>query len=245
MKLLSFTHAGRESWGLLEGAEVLDLGARPAFEAPTLVQALRGDDLMGIAMNAVGLAPDYRLDDVDLLPPIPRPARIIRVDGDTRKPAQAANSASTQSSWRPGVAAVVGYRCGRVPPAHAPEMIAGYSCFAEGSATSWGPYLVTPDEFRETAKGDLTVRIDGRTVLRPPVLPLAGLLHELLSRESFSTILEPGDVLAVLVPRPATDCGRSPAAEGRCEVTMPAAGVLRHGLPSCTMSTAQGKPVGW
>ncbi|WP_413805770.1 hypothetical protein [Streptomyces sp. OE57] len=266
MKLLSFTHAGRESWGLLEGAEVLDLGARPAFEAPTLIEALRGDDLMGIAMNSVGLAPDHKLDDVDLLPPIPQPPRIIRFDGDSQRPGQSAPSSTTRApgrnsvsaavdeadsandeiSWRPGLAAVVGYDCARVPTARAPEVIAGYTCYADGPA-AWGPYLITPDEFRETSKGQLTALVNGDRVLNHPVAELADSLHTLVSRESFSAPMRPGDLLVVLAPRPAHAASDiwSPGGTDQCEVTMPIAGSLRRsqfrGIPQIPL----GKQMSW
>lgn len=250
MRLLSFTHAGRASWGLLEGAEVLDLGIRPALETPTLVQALREDGLMGIAMNAVGLSPDRPVDGLGLLPPVPHPGKIICADGGAWKAGDhAADSVWTRfadtlvppggstavrdsgaSLWRAGIAAVVGSPSRRVPPAHAHEMVAGYTCYADwatgglSGGAAFGPWLLTPDEFLGAAEQqELAARVSVHTVLRHPVQPLVECLWELLAHCSSRTDLEPGDVLAVLAPGAC-----APVVGDVCEVELPAIGVLVH-----------------
>ncbi|MGW2342577.1 fumarylacetoacetate hydrolase family protein [Streptomyces sp. NPDC001661] len=232
MQLLSFRHAGRESWGILEGAKVIDLGARPAFEAPTLAIALRDDDLMGIAMNAVGLPPDHSLDNVEVLAPIPHPSRrVVRTGSDVheRRNARALappSAAPPTPQLRPGLAAVVGYTCERVAPDRATEMFAGYACFTDGTSPSFGPYLITPDDFRQTARGDLTAHVDTRLVLSHPVATLAHELSNLLVHTSQVSPLQPGDVLATTVPMVV----QAKQEGSRCEVAMPNGGVLRRTL---------------
>ena len=247
MRLLSFAHAGRASWGLMEGGEVLDLGTRPALETPTLVQALREDGLMGIAMNAVGLVPELWLAGLRLLPPIPRPSKIVCVDAGAWKPGNEGPDAiwtrfadrlvdpggsfaappDGSGCFSAGIAAVVGSASRQVAPAYAHEMVAGYTCFADratgglSGAAAFGPWLLTPDEFLGVAGQELSVRVDGRTAARHSVQPLVERLWELLAHCSSWTDLEPGDVLAVVTP-----VLPGPVAGEVCEIELPRVGTL-------------------
>lgn len=84
--------------------------------------------------------------------------------------------------WRPGIAAVVGSHSHDVPPAFAHETVAECTCFAGGAGGgAFGRWLLTPDEFLGTTGQELSARINGRTVLRHPVLPLVERLWELLA----------------------------------------------------------------
>ncbi|MEU6192207.1 fumarylacetoacetate hydrolase family protein [Streptomyces sp. NPDC047061] len=232
---------------MLEDAEVLDLGARPALETPTLVQALRDDGLMGIAMNALGLDPDVSVAALDLLPPVPLPAKIVCVDGGAWKAGNddpdavwtrfadtlvaPGGSFTVQReaavSWRAGIAAVIGSCSRRVPPSHAHEMVAGYTCFADwatgglSGGAAFGPWLLTPDEFLGAVGAEFSARVNGRTVGRYSVQPLVERLWELLAHCSSWTTLEPGDVVAVLAPDvAAVESGDI------CEIELPRVGVL-------------------
>ena len=75
MKLISYTHTGTESWGAVSGEQVLDLAA--ASGAATLSEFIAGPsfaDRDALAANSkVGPA----LADVQLLPVIPRPEKIV------------------------------------------------------------------------------------------------------------------------------------------------------------------------
>ncbi|MDQ0615149.1 2-keto-4-pentenoate hydratase/2-oxohepta-3-ene-1,7-dioic acid hydratase in catechol pathway [Microbacterium sp. W4I4] len=78
MKLVSFTHAGRGSWGALDGDTIRDLGALEIAAGRRLGEVLRDGDLAGIAAHA-GDAVPLRSDDVQLLPPVPDAQKIICV----------------------------------------------------------------------------------------------------------------------------------------------------------------------
>ncbi len=75
MKLLSYQHAGRETWGVVLGDGVASLAERSG--CATLA------DFVGSARFAerdalvAGLAPEARLADISYLPPIPKPEKII------------------------------------------------------------------------------------------------------------------------------------------------------------------------
>lgn len=241
MRLLSFTRAGRVSWGVLEGAGVIDLGARAALGTPTLTAALHEDGLMGIAMNAVGLPADHDLAQLALLPPVVNPGRFIRGDADDPSAVRhhsprrliapgttLASRGGIPLSWRPGLAAVVGSPCCRVAASHAIEMLAGYTCLAEWAdgTVALGPQLTTPDEFLAPGQ-TLTARVNGQLVRSVPVAPLLNALRALVARVTLNTPLDPGDVVAVAGP-PSPDW--TPRPGDRCAVRLPAVGTLTISL---------------
>jgi 2-keto-4-pentenoate hydratase/2-oxohepta-3-ene-1,7-dioic acid hydratase in catechol pathway len=77
MKLVSFSAAGRSSYGAVVGDGIVDLGRRLGSRHPTLRSAIAGDALAGVMAEIAGASPDVALSQVDLLPPIPDPDKII------------------------------------------------------------------------------------------------------------------------------------------------------------------------
>ena len=76
MKLLSFIHQGRETWGAVVGDGVVDLGkARP--QQPTLADYIASGDYLQAAQHAEGLSVVAKLADITYLPVIPRPEKIV------------------------------------------------------------------------------------------------------------------------------------------------------------------------
>lgn len=80
MKLLSFSHQGREAWGALsaDGQGVIDLGRRLP-DLPGVLELLQaGPAALSRARTACAdAAPDHRLADVQLDLPVRRPPRIF------------------------------------------------------------------------------------------------------------------------------------------------------------------------
>ena len=76
MKFLSFRTAGRGSFGALTDGGIVDLGGRHE-ELPDLREAIRRDRLAVLAREAAGERADLAIDDVDFLPTIPNPEKII------------------------------------------------------------------------------------------------------------------------------------------------------------------------
>jgi 2-keto-4-pentenoate hydratase/2-oxohepta-3-ene-1,7-dioic acid hydratase in catechol pathway len=158
MKLMSFRRPnGEPSWGIAKDRGVIDLG----YLAPSLKYALWARE--SLAELAAG-RPDYRLDQVRFLPPIPNPDKILCVglnyvshikEGGREPPpkpiifARFANSqvghgetlirpkASETYDYEGELAVIIGRRCRHVPKAHAQEVIAGYACYNEGSVREW------------------------------------------------------------------------------------------------------------
>lgn len=77
MKLLSFIHQGRETWGAISGTDgVIDLGlALPRY--PTLADYIADGGHLRVAQDIAGRAPDAHLADITFLPVIPRPEKIV------------------------------------------------------------------------------------------------------------------------------------------------------------------------
>ena len=76
MKLLSFLHHGRETWGAVVGDGVVDL--RQAFlRHETLADYIASGDYLQAAEHVQGRSADARLADITFLPVIPRPEKIV------------------------------------------------------------------------------------------------------------------------------------------------------------------------
>jgi len=76
MKFLSYKHDGQQTFGAVIGAGVVDLGKRHS-ELPDLREAIRADKLGDLALEAGETATDVDLADIEYLPTIPNPEKII------------------------------------------------------------------------------------------------------------------------------------------------------------------------
>ncbi len=83
MKLMSFSVAGKASWGAAVGATgadgVVDLGKRLGKDFPDLKTLIAGNGYAAAKAALAGASPDYKLSDVTFLPVIPNPEKIICV----------------------------------------------------------------------------------------------------------------------------------------------------------------------
>ena len=79
MRLTSFTLEDRVSFGAIAGDGIVDLGRRLAPRFRSLLDVLRGHALEEVRTAATGVRPDYPLTQVQLLPPILAPEKIICV----------------------------------------------------------------------------------------------------------------------------------------------------------------------
>jgi 2-keto-4-pentenoate hydratase/2-oxohepta-3-ene-1,7-dioic acid hydratase in catechol pathway len=235
MKLMSFRRPdGMPSWGIAKDEGVIDLG----HLAPSLKHALWA--MTSLAEEAAR-SPDHRLADVRFLPPIPDPDKIfcvglnymthIKEGGrDTpKKPTIFSRTPSSQvghleSVIRPKasetfdyegeMAVVIGRRCRHVPRAEAKDVIAGYSCYNEGSvrefqrhstqfipgknfwhAGAFGPWIVTPEEVGDISRQTLMTRLNGEEVQHATIDDLLFDVPALIEYCSTFTELLPGDVI--------------------------------------------------
>lgn len=164
MKLLSFEHQGRECFGLLRGAaDIVDLSG---LGHDNLRAAIAAQALQELARRAESLPASLRLADVELLPPIPVPGKIICVGvnygnrNEEYKDGSAAPSypsvfprfpgsfvghgqavlrprESEQLDYEGEIALVIGRRGRRIVAADAWSHIAGLTCANEGTVRDW------------------------------------------------------------------------------------------------------------
>jgi 2-keto-4-pentenoate hydratase/2-oxohepta-3-ene-1,7-dioic acid hydratase in catechol pathway len=77
MRLASYNVRSRSSYGAVVGDGVVDMRLRFGPRFPTLVDLLRGHALNQVRAELLGVRPDYALADVELLPPLVAPEKIL------------------------------------------------------------------------------------------------------------------------------------------------------------------------
>lgn len=159
MKLASFISNGRASYGIIQGDSIIDLGTSGI--AQDLRSALADPDALKTATTR---EPDLRLADVTLIPPVPNPSRIlcaglnyashIKETGReipnhpiifTRFPSSQVGhqeqmicpKESEQFDYEGELAVVIGKHCRYVKENEWESVIAGYSCYNDGSVRDW------------------------------------------------------------------------------------------------------------
>ncbi len=77
MKLASYNHNGRASWGVVIGdARIVDVRPRlPRYH--TLLDILRADALDEVRETIIDVRPDFKVGEVELLPPVVAPEKIL------------------------------------------------------------------------------------------------------------------------------------------------------------------------
>ena len=126
-------------------------------------------------------------------------------------------SASTNFDFEGELAVVIGERCRHVPRASALSVVAGYTCFLDGSVRDFqkfsvtsgknfpgtgplGPWMVTTDEISDPTKLTLMTRLNGQEVQRSGTDLLIYSIPHIVAFCSDFTALEPGDVIATGTP---------------------------------------------
>ena len=77
MRLLSFEHAGRRSWGALAGEGIVDLGAALGARYPDLLSVLAAGGLAEAEAAVSGADPSLGAEEVEFLPVLPNPGKIF------------------------------------------------------------------------------------------------------------------------------------------------------------------------
>ncbi|MCY4239587.1 MAG: fumarylacetoacetate hydrolase family protein [Rhodospirillaceae bacterium] len=165
MKLLSFHADGKDRWGVVDGAGIIDLGTRlPRY---TDLLALLRDDAIAEAEAAAGVAEtDFSLDEIAFRRPVRFPEKILCIgvnyanrnaeyndDSDLPKyPSIFMRTAgslvahrqpilrppeSEQMDYEGEIAIIVGKSGRRIPQELAESHIAGLTCLNEGTIRDW------------------------------------------------------------------------------------------------------------
>jgi 2-keto-4-pentenoate hydratase/2-oxohepta-3-ene-1,7-dioic acid hydratase in catechol pathway len=165
MKFLSFNHAGKDSYGALTSKGIVDLGAHHP-ELPDLREVLRQQRLGSLGLEAAGSDADFAIDDVEFLPTIPNPEKIICIgvnyanrnaeyqDGSelpqypsvfmrTRESLVGHRQTlmrppeSEQLDYEGEIVLVIGREGRRIPRDQAMQHVAGLTLMNEGSVRDW------------------------------------------------------------------------------------------------------------
>jgi 2-keto-4-pentenoate hydratase/2-oxohepta-3-ene-1,7-dioic acid hydratase in catechol pathway len=164
VKLLSFASGGRQSYGAVTGGGVVDLGRR--LDCPGLRELLERGAVTAAAEIAASSAPDHSLEEIEFLPPIAAPEKIICVginyrdrnqeyrDGSEtakypsifmraprslvgHRKALLRPPESKQLDYEGEIAVVVGKRGRRIPAPLALSHLAGITAMNEGTIRDW------------------------------------------------------------------------------------------------------------
>jgi 2-keto-4-pentenoate hydratase/2-oxohepta-3-ene-1,7-dioic acid hydratase in catechol pathway len=244
MRLVSFRHAGAAKIGAVVEGGIVDLSDGPAGGWRSLREALTGNGLATLAAAARDRPAALAWSDVELLPVIPDPDKILCVGlnyashagevgrdlpsqpsifsrlhstlvaqgGDIVRP-----SASIAFDYEGELAVVIGERCRHVPRASALSVVAGYTCFLDGSVRDFqkhsvtagknfpatgplGPWMVTTDVIPDPHALTLTTRLNGTVVQQDSTKHMIFDVATIIEYLSTVTWLEPGDVIATGTP---------------------------------------------
>ena len=164
MRLTSYNLRGRPSFGAVVGEGIVDLRSRLSRFA-TLLEVFRAQALDQAKAVIAGVRPDVPLTEVELLPPLPAPEKILCIginyknrerDYDFAEPPKypsmfyrAPNSVvgsggtlirpkiSEQLDYEGEIAMVIGRECKHVPKESALAVIAGLTLCNEGTIRDW------------------------------------------------------------------------------------------------------------
>jgi len=166
VRLLSFRADGRDRYGFVDGSGVVELSSRLAGTAPTLRAFLERSLLTTELPAEASAAADFRLDEIEFLPPIPAPGKIVCIGvnyGDRNAEYRDDSGApaypsvfmrtpeslvghgqpilrppeSEQLDYEGEIALVIGTRGRRIPREQALGHVAGFSLMNEGSVRDW------------------------------------------------------------------------------------------------------------
>jgi 2-keto-4-pentenoate hydratase/2-oxohepta-3-ene-1,7-dioic acid hydratase in catechol pathway len=165
MKLASFKARGRDSFGAVVGEGVVDLKTRLAPKYSSVLDLLRRDGLGEARAMVQGVRPDFQLAEVELMPPIADPEKILCIGinyanrntdfGDEDVPKYPSMFFRTpgslvahgQSIVRPAeseqldyegeIALVIGRSGRRIPQNEALDFVAGVTLCNEGTIRDW------------------------------------------------------------------------------------------------------------
>jgi 2-keto-4-pentenoate hydratase/2-oxohepta-3-ene-1,7-dioic acid hydratase in catechol pathway len=244
MRLVSFRHAGAHKIGAIVDGGIVDLSTRLDSRWTNLRDAIASKALPALAAALKGAAPDLKVEDVELEPVIPNPDKILCVGlnyashvGEVGRALPTVPSvfsrlhntlvaqggsivrprASIDFDFEGELAVVIGERCRHVPRASALSVVAGYTCFLDGSVRDFqkhsvtagknfpatgplGPWLVTADILPDPQRLELTTRLNGTVVQHDTTDHMIFDVATIIEYLSTVTWLEPGDVIATGTP---------------------------------------------
>lgn len=162
MKLASYIHHGRKSYGIYTEAGIIDLGQKIGQQYPTLKDLLQWDAL-DVAQQYIDYPADITDKDITFLPVIEEPGKIFCVGmnyAEKRKEFAETNNAPTlfirfpdsqtgharpvikpnlteEFDYEGELAVIIGKAGENIHRQEALSHVAGYSCYMDGSVRDW------------------------------------------------------------------------------------------------------------
>jgi 2-keto-4-pentenoate hydratase/2-oxohepta-3-ene-1,7-dioic acid hydratase in catechol pathway len=249
MRLVSFAGPDGARLGLVEGDLAIDLTAVDPAAPRDLGEVLRAGRLPELERLARGAAAGARrpLGELRLGLPVPRPGKVFCLGLNYRDHADEGGferqdhpaffmrgatslvahgepivrpAASVELDYEAELAVVIGSRARHLREQDCAGVIAGYSCFNDGSVRDYqqhtlqwtvgknfdgtgamGPALVTPDELPPFATGlGIQCRLNGEVVQDSSTERMLFSVPDALVYLTSATTLEPGDVVVMGTP---------------------------------------------
>ncbi|NDJ58799.1 fumarylacetoacetate hydrolase family protein [Enterobacteriaceae bacterium 4M9] len=162
MKLASYIHHGRKSYGIFTESGIIDLERKIGHQYASLKDLLQWDAI-DVARQYIDYPVDILVDDITFLPVIDEPGKILCVGmnyADKRKEFAETNDAPTlfirfpdsqtghatpvikpewsnEFDYEGELAVIIGKPGTNIDVQHALSHVAGYSCYMDGSARDW------------------------------------------------------------------------------------------------------------
>lgn len=246
MKVVSFVRNGKSSYGVVSGDGIVDVGAKLGGKYADLVAVLKADALAEVESAAKGVTADMKLDGTTLLPVVPNPGKIVCVGVNYdehrremgREPpgqptifvrwpeSQVAHNQpllkpaeSDKLDYEAELAVIIGKHGYKVSEADAFNIIAGYSCYNDGSVRDWqthtsqftpgknfvatggfGPWMVTADEIPDPQTLDIESRLNGQVMQKSNTELMTFNIRKIIKYVTAFIPLQPGDVIATGTP---------------------------------------------
>ena len=261
-------------FGAVVDGGVVDLSARLEGRWPSLRAAIAGKALPQLAAVAKEASADFKIEEIEFAPTIPDPDKILCVGlnysthvGEMGRELPKVPSlfirltdtlighgapmirprASIDFDFEGELAIVIGETCRHVPRARALSVVAGYTCFIDGSVRDFqkhsvtagknfpntaplGPWMVTADVVTDPQALALTTRLNGEVVQKDTTDHMIFDVAAIIEYVSTFTPLSPGDIIATGTPD-GVGAGRKPPlwmkTNDKLEVEIAGIGILR------------------
>ncbi len=249
MKIASIDAGGGPSLGIRDiDGSVINLGGL-GDDVPTRLRQLLDlgpDALVDIEKGARAVGERLDVDSITFLPLVPEPHAVwcaaLNYDthiseGNWEPPSKpplflrvgaslcghlqpmVLPAVSTRLDYEGELALVIGTRARHVPESDAYDVIAGYSCFNDGSVRDWqrhtgqitsgknfsmtgpfGPWLATRDEVPDITQAELSTTVNGKRMQHASISDMIFGIPQLVHYLSTMVELLPGDVIITGTP---------------------------------------------